>query len=78
MSIIARIKAKFKPKEINLLTMRANGTDAHLIALCRLLFIKPEVLYREVNNIKANGEYLTKLMQAKIDEENGTTKKNTK
>ena len=45
------------------MNMRQNNTDNHLIALARLTFIKPEVLYRESQNIKANGEYLLKLLE---------------
>jgi hypothetical protein len=40
-------------------------TDNHLIALARLAFVKPDALYRESQNIKENGEYLIKLLEAK-------------
>lgn len=54
---------------MNIMGNRANSTDAHLIALCRILFIKPEVLYREVNNNKANAEYILKLLEVKQNED---------
>jgi len=75
--VIDKIKSllKRKPDRVKLLEMRAYRTDAHLIAICRLMFIKPEVLLREVNNIKANWEYITELIKAK-NEENSTNKKN--
>jgi hypothetical protein len=37
--------------------------QTHLIALARLQFVKPETLVREANNIKSNGEYLTKMVE---------------
>jgi hypothetical protein len=40
-------------------------TDNHLIALARLAFVKPDALHRESQNIKENGEYLIKLLEAK-------------
>lgn len=70
--IIARFKAN--NNSILVLNQRANNTDVHLIALCRLLFIKPEVLIREVNNAKANGEYLLKLMNERQNLQEKTTK----
>lgn len=47
------------------LEYRANSTDAHLIALCRVLFITPDVLLREVNNHKANARYILELIKAR-------------
>lgn len=35
----------------------------YLIALARLLFIKPENLMREAANVKANAEYLLKIIE---------------
>jgi hypothetical protein len=60
---------------IRQLEARANSADAHLIALSRLVFIKPEVLYREVNNAKANTDYIANLFKA-LNEENSTQKEN--
>jgi hypothetical protein len=37
----------------------------HILALARLSFIKPENLYREANNNKANTEYMLKLLEIK-------------
>jgi len=36
----------------------------YLIAIARLTFLKPEVLNREVKNVKANAEYLVRLIEA--------------
>lgn len=41
----------------------------HIIALARLQFVKPEVLYREANNTKANAEYLQQLLKVKKETE---------
>lgn len=39
--------------------------QGHLIALARLNFIKPERLVEEAENVKANGEYLFKMIEAR-------------
>jgi len=65
--LLKRLYAKPRETEKQLTIPRLNAeinvTNNHLIALARLLFIKPETLYREANNIKANGEYLLQLLQ---------------
>jgi hypothetical protein len=71
------IEKRQKPREMDIimtgllerLVNTNNSLDAHLIALCRILFIKPEVLYREVNNNKANAEYILKLLEVKQNED---------
>lgn len=40
-------------------------TDAHLVALARLAFVKAHMLVKEANNNKANGEYLLTMVEAK-------------
>lgn len=48
-------------------------SNTHIIALARLMFIKPESLLREANNVRANADYLLELV--KLQEE---LKKNVK
>ena len=62
--------------EIKLLTERANLTDTHLIALCRLLFIKPEILWREVNNAEANTNYFKNLIDIRNNDGRNLEKEN--
>jgi hypothetical protein len=57
------------PDPIQQLGEAVRVTDSHLIALARLSFIKPEVLAREAFNLKANSEYLLKMIEAKKKEE---------
>lgn len=35
----------------------------YIVAMARLMFIKPEVLNREVKNVQANAEYLLKIIE---------------
>ena len=48
---------------IGSLSNQVNMTETHLIAIARLLFIKPENLVREAKNNKANGEYILKMSE---------------
>jgi hypothetical protein len=45
------------------LSMSLKTTDAHIVALARLGFIKPEDLAREARNNKANAEYLLRMIE---------------
>jgi len=63
-----KIKNIFRKKnsmelKINMLHQSSITTNEHLIAIARLLFIKPENLYRESRNIKANADYAMKLIE---------------
>lgn len=40
------------------------STNDNLIAVARLSLIKPDILVREARNIKANAEYLLKMIEA--------------
>lgn len=42
--------------------------NAHVIALARLLFIKPERLVEESKNYKANAEYLLQMIEAEKEQ----------
>ena len=65
-----RFKKEMKPKATRRtrtsqtanLAYSINRTNDHLIALARLVFVRPEVLVREARNVKANGEYLAKMI----------------
>jgi len=61
------IKRKHQPSEaeiaVGVLGYALKTTDAHLVALARLLFIKPSTLVREAHNIKANAEYLLEMLE---------------
>jgi hypothetical protein len=66
--MLERIKKLFKGKQEEKFMLEAIRTaqsvsDAHLIALCRLTFIKPSQLVREAHNIKANAEYLLEMIK---------------
>lgn len=59
-----------KRDEMILQLAQANQiTNNHLIALARLMFIKPETLLREAKNLKSNAEYLLALMDLEMKEE---------
>lgn len=58
-------KPTLEQQAIGELAGRQNLTDAHLIALARLLFIKPDVFVREANNISTNAEYILKMIEEK-------------
>jgi len=75
--IINRVKGLFKKKTLTeeqaliaMLSESLKTTDAHMVALARLMFIKPEVWVREVNNVKANAEYLLKMLDNKNEKPN--------
>lgn len=58
-----------------------SNTNTHLITVCRLMLIKPQTLYRELNNVQANNDYVKKLLEiAKSEAEyaNKTTSKENK
>jgi len=61
------IKRKRQPSEaemaVGALGYALKTTDAHLIALARLLFIKPSTLVREAHNVKKNAEYLLEMLE---------------
>jgi hypothetical protein len=44
--------------------------ENHMVAIARLHFIKPETLVREVNNMKANMDYLQSLIRERNNGEN--------
>jgi len=76
-NLIDRIKSWFPKKKLTReQQMLVNLADAfsishnHLIAMARLTFIKPQVLVREAKNIKANGEYLLKMLEEKEEVKN--------
>lgn len=46
------------------------NTNDNLVAVARLSLIKPDVLVREARNIKANAEYLLKMVEAQKELEN--------
>ena len=57
--------AKTHKKEmvLGMLANKQQIQDEYIIAIARLSFIKPETLLREVNNVRANAEYLLKLIE---------------
>lgn len=74
MNILQRIlQRKPKPEHVVIGTMIQNQEiqNAYIIALARLLFIKPETLDREAKNFKSNAEYLLKLIEAQKGEKHG-------
>ncbi len=54
----------FRRKKESLSVEAFTKQQAHIIAIARLSFIKPDVLVREAENFKANGEYLFAMIQA--------------
>jgi hypothetical protein len=56
------------------LQVRCNLADTHIIALSRLMLIKPERLYTEVNNSKPNLDYINQLIEAKSHAEANLSK----
>lgn len=63
--IFGKRKAKKQQNREMIKAIIANvkATDAHLIALARLSFIKPAELVREAQNAKANAEYIVKMTE---------------
>ena len=58
-----KIKNLFKRKPTEkLLQDKDKMLYDHIIALSRLSLIKPEMLVKESKNVKANGEYLYKMI----------------
>lgn len=52
-----------KEAVLGMIATKQQLQDEYIIAICRLLFIKPETLLREVQNSKGNAEYLLKLIE---------------
>ena len=50
----------------NILAQTQMKQSIHIIAIARLLFIKPETLLREINNAKSNTEYV-KLLESIVN-----------
>ena len=67
-SMIKKIKNLLTNKKIKILSENQRVSDTHLIAIARLMFIKPADLVREAKNNKANGEYLLKMIEARNNE----------
>lgn len=52
-------------KTIVLLSDGQRALEAHVIALARLLFVKPSNFYREASNHKANTDYIKLMLEEK-------------
>ena len=59
---------------IESLSVSLRVSDAHLVALARLGFIKPSSLVREAHNIKANAEYILEMVEEREKLLKGETK----
>jgi len=70
--MLNKIKNLFtkRKREIEIISNNQKVSDTHLIAIARLLFIKPKDLVREAENVKANGEYLVKMIEAREEKQN--------
>lgn len=81
MNIITKIKSllghKSTPTEqelvLSLLADQQRRYNEHLVAIARLSFIHPETLVREAQNMKANTEYLGKMIE-ELEKQNKETK----
>ena len=60
--MLKKIKS-YLTKKPNRVAILAGMNNAHLIALARLMFIKPEALAREARNNKDNGKYLLEMAE---------------
>ena len=64
--MLNKLKKLFKRTDkVQMIANNQRASDAHMIALARLAFIKPEQLVREAQNHKKNAEYLLKMVEAK-------------
>lgn len=62
--LASRKKPTDEQMAIGVIYQNLNIANNHLIAMARLMFITPEQLVREAGNIKSNGEYLLKMLEA--------------
>ena len=51
--------------EIQELRKEVSNLDEHFVTLARVALVKPDRLYKESLNVKANAEYLVSLVKAK-------------
>ena len=62
------LRHKARKEAIKVLGHSLRTTDAHLVAIARLSFIKPSLLTKEAKNHKANAEYLLKMTEERENE----------
>ena len=67
-------KPSLEQQGIEALSVSLRVSDAHLVALARLLFIKPSQLVREAHNTKANAEYILEMVDEREKLLKGETK----
>ena len=67
---LTRPLGQTKRKDLEILVDNQRVSDTHLVALARLMFIKPADLVREAKNHKANGEYLLKMIEIRDEARN--------
>lgn len=71
MNLLFKIKSLFRRKPsqdrqvMENLIISQQISDAHLVALARLMFIKPSTWVREAQNTKGNAEYLLEMIKEK-------------
>jgi hypothetical protein len=63
-------------QQLNILSVSVNAADTHIVALMRLSLIKPEALYHEITNTKANTDYLLQLIEIKKNADADISAKN--